>query len=38
MFILLPLASNIQLRTYKMGEYIVKAGEKPKGLIIVVKG
>jgi CRP-like cAMP-binding protein len=38
MFILLPLASNIQIKKYKKGEYIVKAGEKPEGLIIVKEG
>ena len=38
MFILLPLASNIQIRKYKLGEYIVKAGELPEGLIIVKEG
>ena len=38
MFILLPLASNIKIKTYKYGEYLVKAGEMPEGLIIISKG
>lgn len=38
MYILLPLASNIQVKRYKMGEYIVKAGDLPDGLIIVKEG
>jgi hypothetical protein len=38
MYILLPLASNIKVKRYKMGEYIVRAGEMPDGLIIVTEG
>ena len=38
MYILLPLASNIQVKRYKMGEYIVKAGDLPDGLLIVTEG
>lgn len=38
MYILLPLASNIQVKRYKIGEYIVKAGDLPDGLIIVTEG
>ena len=37
-FILLPLACNIMVKTYKIGQYIVKAGEEPEGLVIVSKG
>ncbi|CDW86496.1 cyclic nucleotide-binding domain containing protein [Stylonychia lemnae] len=38
MYILLPLASNIKVKKYKHGEYIVKAGDLPDGLIIVTEG
>lgn len=38
MYILLPLASNIQIKRYKMGEYLVRAGELPQGLFIVTEG
>eukprot|EP00347_Sterkiella_histriomuscorum_P011112 403373711 len=38
MYILLPLASNIKVKKFKMGEIIVKAGELPEGLIIVKEG
>ena len=36
--IMLPLASNIQVRRYKMGEYVVRAGEMPEGLVIIREG
>ena len=38
MYILLPLASNIQVKTYRIGEYIVKAGDLPEGMVIVTEG
>lgn len=38
MYILLPLASNIKVKNFKYGEYIVRAGEVPEGLIIISKG
>ena len=38
LYILLPLASNIQVLHFKMGEYILKAGELPEGLMIVNSG
>lgn len=38
MYILLPLASNIKVRRYKQGEYLVRAGELPEGLFIVTEG
>lgn len=38
MYILLPLASNIKVKKYKLGEYIIRAGDKPEGLIIINKG
>jgi len=37
-FILLPLASNIKVKKYKYGEYIVRAGENPEGLMIISQG
>ena len=37
-YILLPIASNIQVKRYRLGEYLVKAGELPEGLIIVKEG
>jgi len=38
MYILLPLASNIKVKRYNLGEYIVKAGDLPDGLLIVTEG
>ena len=35
---LLPLASNLRIKVYKMGEYIIKQREIPSGLIIISKG
>ena len=35
---LLPLASNLRIKRYKMGEYIVKQMEVPSGLIVINKG
>jgi hypothetical protein len=38
MHVLLPLANNLEVRKYKLGEYILKEGQAPKGLFIVTKG
>ena len=38
MLILLSLANNIVVKTYSYGEYILKAGDVPKGLYIISKG
>ena len=35
---LLPIAHNIKIKQYKLGEYLLAAGEIPEGLIIVKKG
>lgn len=35
---LLPLASNMRVKRYKIGEYIVRQREIPNGLIIIHKG
>jgi hypothetical protein len=38
MFILLPLVSNLKVKKFKLGEYLVKAGNQPQGLIMIKKG
>ena len=38
MHVLLPLANAIVKRTYKFGEFILKEGDVPQGLYIVIKG
>ena len=38
MTILLPLANSIVKKKFTFGQYILKEGEIPKGLYIIVKG
>lgn len=38
MHVLLPLANNLEVKRYKIGEYILKEGRAPKGLFIITKG
>ena len=38
MHVLLPLANAIEKRSYKFGEFILREGDVPDGLYIVVKG
>lgn len=38
MHVLLPLANNLRVETYRLGEYILKEGEQPKGLYLIYKG
>jgi CRP-like cAMP-binding protein len=38
MHVLLPLANNLEVKRYKLGEYILREGQAPKGLFIVTKG
>ena len=38
MHVLLPLANNLEVRKYKLGEYILREGQAPKGLFILTKG
>ena len=38
MHLILPLANSIQKRKYSLGQYILKEGEVPEGLYIIVKG
>lgn len=35
---LLPLASNLKIKKYRMGEYLVRQREMPSGLIIIKSG
>jgi signal-transduction protein with cAMP-binding, CBS, and nucleotidyltransferase domain len=35
---LLPLASNMRVKKFRIGEYLVKQREQPAGLIIIYKG
>lgn len=34
----MPIAANIVPRTYSYGEFLVKRGEVPQGLFIIIKG
>ena len=36
--LLLPLANNLEVRHYRLGDYILKEGQAPKGLFMVTKG
>lgn len=36
--VLLPLANNLEVRKFKLGEYILREGQEPKGLFIVTRG
>lgn len=38
MHVLLPLANNLEVRRFKLGEFILREGSAPKGLFIVTKG
>lgn len=38
LFTLMPIANNLELRTFSLGEVILKAGEVPKGLYFIKKG
>mmetsp|Transcript_31482 Transcript_31482/g.48154 ORF Transcript_31482/g.48154 Transcript_31482/m.48154 type:complete len:216 (-) Transcript_31482:216-863(-) len=38
MHIILPLANSVTWKKYSLGQYILKEGEVPKGLYMVVKG
>ena len=38
MHVLLPLANAIERKVYRFGEYILKEGQDPRGLYIVVSG
>lgn len=38
MHMILPLANSIQKKKYALGQYILREGEVPEGLYIVVKG
>ena len=38
MHVLLPLAFNLESCSYKLGEFILKEGQAPKGLYIITKG
>lgn len=35
---LLPLASNLETITYNLNDIIIKKGEKPPGLFIILEG
>lgn len=35
---MLPIANSVTARTFQLGEYIIKEGEVPKGLYMIVKG
>lgn len=35
---LMPVACNIQIKTFSFGEYIVREGEIPKGLYLIKSG
>jgi hypothetical protein len=34
----MPIAANIVPKTYSFGEFLVKRGEVPQGLFIIIKG
>lgn len=36
--VLLPLANYLEVKRYKLGEYILREGQEPKGLFIVTRG
>ena len=36
--LLVPLASNIDVRKYTLGEYVLRAGEEPDGLYVIKQG
>jgi len=36
--LLLPLANNLEVRRYRLGDYILREGQPPKGLVMVTKG
>ena len=38
MRIILPIANSARWKRYALGQYILKQGEVPKGLYIIVKG
>ena len=38
LFTLMPIANNLELKKYSLGEVILKAGEVPKGLYFIKKG
>ena len=38
MHVLLPLAYNLEVQKYRLGEYILREGQAPRGLYIVSKG
>ena len=38
MHILLPLANHLEVKRYKLGEYILREGQAPKGFFIITKG
>lgn len=35
---LMPIAANIVPKSYSFGEFLVKRGEVPQGLFIIIKG
>ena len=35
---LVPLATNIEVKTYQMGDVVLKSGEKPEGLYVIKSG
>jgi CRP-like cAMP-binding protein len=36
--LLLPLANNLEVRRYRLGEYLLKEGQPPTGLFMVTRG
>jgi len=36
--VLMPVAGNMISKTYKLGEYLTKAGDEPDGLFLIIKG
>ena len=38
MHLLLPLANNLEVRRYRLGEYLLKEGQPPTGLFMVTRG
>jgi CRP-like cAMP-binding protein len=38
MHVLLPIANNLITEKYRLGEYILREGQQPKGLYLIFKG
>ena len=36
--LLLPLANNLEVRRYRLGDYILREGQPPRGLVMVTRG